>query len=162
MGRGSANIKVKVKNLKTGTVTARSFISGARVSEAALTKKKYQYLYKDNDSAYFMDEATYEQIVILLAKLGSEASFLKDGMSISLLLSDDEPLAMELPPKMEFVISETGPDLRGNSATNIFKDATLENGLKVRVPLFTKTGDRILIDTRTGEYSERAKSLKLS
>lgn len=157
MGRGTANVKVKVKNLRTGSMTDKSFISNAKVREAALSKKKYQFLYKDGENAYFMDEVTYEQIPIALRLLGDESSYLKEGMSIPILFTEDEPLSLELPPKIEFVVKETGPDLRGNTATNIFKDAILDNGLKVRVPLFTKVGDRVIVDTRTGEYSERAR-----
>lgn len=157
LGRGSASIKVKVKNLRTGSVTAKSFINGARVKDANLTKKKYQYLYKDSQHAYFMDEVSYEQTQIPLNKLFDEARFLKEGISISILSVDDEPLSLELPPKIEFTIAETGPGLRGNSATNIFKEAILDNGFKVKVPLFMKTGDRVLVDTRTGEYTARIK-----
>lgn len=158
LGRGSASIKVRVKNLRSGSVIDKSFINGARVKEANLLKKKYQFLYKDAHTSHFMDEETYEQIAVPLAKLGDDVSYLKEGMSISLLAFGDEPLALEIPSKMEFTIAETGPNVKGNSATNIFKDAILENGLKVRVPLFAKVGDRILIDTRTGEYSERVRT----
>lgn len=157
LGRGSASIKVKVKNLRTGSVTDKSFINGAKVQEANLLKKKYQYLYKDDVNAHFMDESTYEQIQIPLHKLSDDTLYFREGMSVPLLTIDDEVLGIELPPKMDFTVVETGPDVRGNSATNIFKDAILENGLKVRVPLFMKVGDRVLIDTRTGQYSERAK-----
>lgn len=156
MGRGSANIKVRVKNLRTGTVTDKSFINGAKVKEANITKKKYQYLYKASENAFFMDEISYEQIQIPLVKLGQDALYLKEGMSVPVLQSDDEPLELELPPKMEFAIAETGPNVKGNSATNIFKEAILENGLKIKVPLFAKDGDRVMVDTRTGEYSQRA------
>ena len=155
LGRGSASIKVRVKNLRSGSVTDKSFINGAKVKEVDIIKKKYQYLYKDSDSAYFMDEVTYEQIQIPLAKFGSEAEYLKEGLIFPILIVGDEPLNIELPPKMEFSIAETGPNVKGNSATNIFKDAILDNGLKVRVPLFANVGDRVLVDTRTGEYSER-------
>ncbi|MBI2036632.1 elongation factor P [Candidatus Microgenomates bacterium] len=158
LGRGSANIKVKVKNLRSGTVNEKSFINGARVDEANLTRKKYQFLYKDNANAYFMDEASYEQVPVSLNMLRQDALYLKEGMSVLLLFVGSEPLSIELPPKMEFVIKETGPNVKGNSATNIFKDAVLENGLSVRVPLFMNEGDRILLDTRTGQYAERAKS----
>lgn len=157
LGRGSASIKVHVKNLRTGSVTDKSFINGAKVKEANLQKITYKFLYKDEVNAHFMDEATYEQMQVPLQKLGQDASYMKEGMSIILLTIDDELLSIELPPKMELTVAETGPNVKGNSATNIFKDAILENGLKVRVPLFTKVGDRVLIDTRTGQYSERAK-----
>lgn len=158
LGRGSASIKIKVKNLRSGSVTDKSFINGAKVKEANLLKKKYQYLYKDSSDAYLMDERTYEQIQVPLSTLGDDGLYLKDGMQVSLLIYGDETLALELSPKMEFTIAETGPDLRGNSATNIFKEAILDNGLKVKVPLFSKVGDKVIIDTRTGEYSERARN----
>lgn len=157
LGRGSASIKIKVKNLRSGSVTDKSFINGAKVKSADLLKKKFQYLYKDTDNAYFMDEQTYEQLPVSLKILGEDALFLKEGMNVSVLIQDTEPLALELPPKMEFAIADTGPNLKGNSATNIFKEALLENGLKVKVPLFTKIGDKVMIDTRTGQYSERSK-----
>lgn len=158
MGRGTATVKVRVKNLRTGAVNDKSFISNAKVQDASLLKKEYQYLYKDRGTAHFMDEQTYEQIQIPLGKLGDDAHYLKEGMSIPILFAGDEPLTLELPPKLEFTISETGPNIRGNSATNLYKDAILESGLKIRVPLFMNVGDRVRIDTRTGEYSERVKS----
>lgn len=155
VGRGSASVRVKVKNLKTGSITDKSFISNAKVGSAHVEKRDYQYLYKDSDSAYFMNPQTYEQITIPL-KILDEHIFLKEGEIFSLNFLNGEPLSLNLPPKMEFTISEADPSLRGNSATNIYKDAVLENGLKLRVPLFIKTGDRVRVDTRTREYSERA------
>lgn len=154
MGRGSANIKVKVKNLRSGATTEKSFISGARVNDIALTKKDLQFLYKDNDNAYFMDSRSFDQINISLKVIGQH-QFLKEGDSFSVSFLSDEPLSLQLPPKMEFKIAETGPTVRGNSATNVFKDAILENGLVVKVPLFIKIGDKVRVDTRTAEYSEK-------
>jgi elongation factor P len=155
VGRGSASVRVKVQNLKSGSITDKSFISNAKVGKASVEKRDYQYLYKDSDSAYFMNPQTFEQITIPL-KLLSEHIFLKDGENFSIEFLNGEPLTLNLPPKMEFTVSDTGPDLRGNSATNIYKDAVLENGLIVRVPLFIKIGDRVRVDTRTREYTERA------
>lgn len=157
LGRGSASIKVKVKNLRTGSVIEKSFINGAKVTEASLLRKKYQFLYKDSENAYFMDEVSFEQVTMPLSKLGQDTFYLKEGMSVVILVSNEEQLVVELPPKMEFIIAETGPNVKGNSATNIFKDAVLENGLKVRVPLFMEAGDIVVIDTRTGQYSERGR-----
>ena len=154
MGRGSANIKVKVRNVKTGATTEKSFINGARVNEMRIPKKDMQYLYKDSNFLYFMDQQTYEQIQVPLKKF-PEYEYLKDGGIFTISFLEDEPLSLNLPPKMEFKIAETGPSLRGNSATNIYKDAILENGLKTRVPLFMNTGDSVRIDTRTGDYCEK-------
>lgn len=155
MGRGSANIKVKVKNIKTGSTTEKSFINGARVNSMQITKKDLQYLYKDDEFAYFMHPDTFEQVTMSL-KIAEGAAYLKDGENFSLSFLSGKPITINLPPKMEFKISETGPGLRGNSATNIYKDAILENGIHTKVPLFINTGDVIRVDTRTGAYSEKA------
>lgn len=154
LGRGTATIKVKVRNLRTASVTERTFISGARVQEASLAKKEVQFLYADNNYV-FMDPITFEQFTITSRKIGEDTRFLRDGMMVQLLLYEDEPLSIELPIKMEFKVTQADPSVRGNSATNIFKDAVLQNGLKLKVPLFVDEGDTIRIDTRTGEYVER-------
>jgi elongation factor P len=156
MGRGSANIKVRVKNVRTGGVLDKSFINGAKVNAISILKKDMQYLYKDDDFVYFMDPTSFEQVNVPISTIEYEQAFLKEGQTFSISFLGDEALGVNLPPKMEFEIAETGPSLRGNSATNIYKDATLENGLKTRVPLFLKEGDRVKIDTRTGEYTEKA------
>ena len=157
LGRGTANIKVKVKNLRTGTIVERNFINGARVNEAAVSHRPVQYLYTDGEKYYFMDTATFEQFEISKAILAENAKFLKEGMNLTLISFDDEPLNVELPMKMEFTVAEAGPGVRGNSATNIYKDAVLDNGLKTRIPLFINAGEKVIIDTRTGEYVERSK-----
>ena len=156
MGRGSANIKLKVKNVRSGATTDKSFINGARVNDLQVLKKDLQYLYKDESAAYFMNPTTFEQVLIPLKLIEYEQSFLKEGNTFSISFLQDEPLSLNLPPKMEFVVEDTPPGVKGNSATNVFKDATLENGLKTKVPLFVKTGDKIKVDTRTGAYSEKA------
>lgn len=162
LGRGTATIKVKVKNLRTGSTTEKTFISGARVQEANLVKKEAQFLYVENrgqkveEGIYvFMDPVTFEQFNISGGKITEEARFLQEGMKVQLLFFADEPLSLELPIKMEFKVVRADPGVRGNSATNIFKDAILENGLKIRVPLFVEEEDLVRVDTRTGEYVER-------
>jgi len=173
MGRGTANIKVKVRNLKTGAVLEKTFISGAKVSEISTVKRKLQYLYceasssayckatssayKDKDNFYFMDPKTFEQFSISSEIISDQAPFLREEALVDVLFWEEKPLSIELPPKMEFEVKETGPGVRGDSATNIFKPATLENGLKIKVPLFINQGEKILVDTRTGEYVERVK-----
>lgn len=155
MGRGSANIKVKVKNVRTGATTEKSFINGAKVSPVAVVKKDLQFLYKDETFAYFMNPDTFDQVQVPLKVLEGH-QYLKEGENFSISFLGDEPLSLNLLPKMEFKVAETGPSLRGNSATNLYKDAVLENGQKVRVPLFIKEGDAVRLDTRTGQYSEKA------
>lgn len=156
MGRGSANIKVKVKNVRTGTTIEKSFINGAKVNEISVLKKEMQFLYKDNDFAYFMDPTSFEQVNIPMQIIGDDYFYLMTGKNYSLSFIENKALSINLPPKIEFVVKEAAPSLRGNSATNIYKDAILENGLKARVPLFIKAGDKIKIDTRTGQYSQKS------
>lgn len=155
MGRGSANIKVKVKNIRSGSITEKSFINGAKVNDVQVIKKELQFLYKDDDMAYFMEPTTFEQINIPLAVIEDESVYLKDGESYTVSFRGEEPLTLILPPKLDFTVTETGPSIRGNSATNIFKDAVLDNGLSTKVPLFIKIGERVRIDTRTGAYTEK-------
>jgi elongation factor P len=155
MGRGSANIKVKVKNLSNGATLEKSYINGARVQDVQITKKDMQFLYKDDDNAYFMYTETYEQIQIPLIKIDGY-QFLKEGENFTVSFLDTEPLSVLLPPKMVFKVVETGPAIKGNSATNVFKDAILENEIKTKVPLFISIGESIRVDTRTGAYTEKA------
>lgn len=156
MGRGSANIKVRVKNLRTGTITDKSFINGAKVNDVSVLKRDVQYLYKDADGAYFMDPKTYEQLTIPLKLITYEEKYLKEGQNFSVSFRDSEPLSLNLPPKIDLLVTDTAPGVKGNSATNVFKDATLENGLTTKVPPFIKIGDKVRIDTRTGAYTEKA------
>lgn len=154
MGRGSANIKVRVKNVRTGAITDKSFINGAKVSDVRIIKKDLQFLYKDEDLAYFMDPKNFEQVSISLRKLTSD-EYLKEGNTFSVSFLDKEAIALNLPPKMELSIVETGSSIRGNSASNIYKEAILENGIKTKVPLFLQVGDKVRIDTRDGSYTEK-------
>lgn len=155
MGRGSANIKVKVRNIRSGTITEKSFISGAQVTPARVENKEYQFLYKDTDTAFFMDPYSYEQKEIPLSKLSAH-EFLQEGNTVTLQLYEDEPLGMSLPPKVTLKVAETAPGVKGNSASNVYKDATLENGMKLRVPLFIESGDLVVVDTRDKSYTKRA------
>ena len=144
MGRGSANIKVKVRNLKTGAVTEKGYTNGAKIADVPVLKKEMQYLYKDDESVFFMDPRTFEQISISL-KLVPEHAYLKEGESFPVSFIEGKPLAVLLPPKMVFKVVETSPGAKGNSATNVFKEATLENGIKTRVPLFISVGELIKV-----------------
>lgn len=155
MGRGSANIKVKVKSLKNGSVTSKSFINGARVNDVTVLKRDIQYLYKNSDNAFFMDPKTFEQLSIPLSLIDQDVYYLKEGESFNVSFLRNEALALNLPPKMDFTVAEADPGVKGNSASNIYKDAILDNGLRTRVPLFIKAGDKVRIDTRTGEYSQK-------
>lgn len=157
IGRGGATVRVTVRNLATGQSEEKTFNSSHKVEEISTGKKELQYLYSDADTAYFMDPATYEQIEIPLSVVGDETAYIKEGEAVTVLFWGDKPLSIEIPPKVTLKVKETTPGVKGNSATNIYKQAVLENGAKVKVPLFIKTNDKIVVDTRTGEYVERAK-----
>ena len=156
MGRGSANIKVRVKNVRTGSTIDKSFINGAKVNDVIVFKRDLQYLYKDGENAYFMNPQTFEQVSISLKMIGSDVHYLKEGDTSNISFLEDEALSLNLPPKMVFKVVEAAEGVKGNSATNVFKDAVLENGVTAKVPLFIKAGDKVRIDTRTGAYTEKA------
>lgn len=156
-GRGSGNIKVKVKNLRSGANIEKSFITGARVDAADVEKKKAQFLYKDSESFNFMDPISFEQFSLSQQILGDQAKYLKDGLEITLIVSEGEALGLELPNSLVYEIAETGPGEKGNSVSNVFKEATLDNGLVVKVPMFIGIGEHVKIDTRSGNYVERVK-----
>ncbi len=157
MGRGSGTIKVKVKNLRTGSVLEKSFITGARVDEAYVAKVKTQFLYRDGDTFNFMNPSSFEQFTVSTQVISDQAKYLKDGLEVILIVSDGEALGMELPMSLVYTISETGPGERGNTVSNVFKEATLDNGLVVKVPMFMNVGEKVKVDTRSGEYIERVK-----
>lgn len=157
MGRGGAIVKVSCLNLESGANVELAFSSNLTFEEANLTKQKLQYLYKDAAIAYLMNPATYEQVEIPLRILGKDALFLKEGEEVTVLFWEAKPLSLELPPKVVLRVIETDPGVKGNSVANIYKPAVLENGLRLKVPLFVNAGDKIRVDTRTGEYIERQK-----
>jgi elongation factor P len=158
LGRGTANIKVKVRNLRTGAIIEKTFISGARVQEISTIKRKLRYLYQEGRNFYFIDPKNFEQFEIPEESISDQVAYLSEGVEVEILFWNGKPLSLELPPKMEFTVVETGPGVRGDSATNIYKSATLNNSLKIKVPLFINEGDKILVDTRSGEYVERVRS----
>lgn len=157
MGRGSGTVKVKAKNVRTGAITEKSFITGARVEEGNVEKKKAQFLYADGDTYNFMDPESYEQFSISKAILGDNAKYLYESLEVNLIVADEEALGLELPNSLVYEIAETGPEEKGNTVSNVYKEATMTNGLMVKVPMFGKVGDKIKVDTRTGAYVERVK-----
>lgn len=158
MGRGSANIRVKVKNLKTGATIEKTFTSGQKVEELTLTKKESQYLYGDPSNIVFMDKKNFEQFELPKLVVGDKAKFLKEGDTYEILVADDQVISVELPRTAVLKVSETGPGVKGDSVSAATKDAILENGLTVKVPLFINSGDKLKVDTRSGEYIERVKT----
>ncbi|KKU29027.1 MAG: Elongation factor P [Candidatus Amesbacteria bacterium GW2011_GWA2_47_11b] len=157
MGRGSATIRIKAKNLLTGATTEKSFINSAKVEEINTLRRPLKFLYRSGDAGVFMDPKSFEQIEISVQVLASSVQYLKEGVQVNVMFWDERPLWVELPPKMEFMVAETDPGVKGNSVSNLYKDAVLDNGIKTRVPLFINGGDKVLIDTRDGSYAERVK-----
>lgn len=156
MGRGKANIKVRARNLLTGAIITKSFLSGGRVEEVELNKKEMQYLYQDGSLAYFMDPKTYDQIEMKLDVLGEDINFLTSGENAWVVFWDEQILGVEVPASVEMNVAETEPGAKGNSVTNVYKPAKMESGLIVQVPLFIKSGDRIKVNTSSGTYVSRA------
>lgn len=157
MGRGAGVIRVKVKNLRTGSLTEKTFITGARVESANVEKKKAQFLYHDGENYNFMDPVSFEQFPLSKSIIAEQAKYLKDGLELTLLVSGEEALAIELPNSVIYEINETGPEEKGNTVSSVYKEAVLENGLIVKVPMFMHAGEKVKVDTRTGQYVERVK-----
>jgi elongation factor P len=151
-----AFVRTKLKNLKTGAVLEKTFASGETFEEPDFEEKSMQYLYSSEKEYVFMDSKTYEQITLSQEQLGDSRWYLKENEEYRILFFEGNPLNLDLPTSVVLKIASTEPAVKGDSVTNITKNATLETGLKVKVPLFIKEGELIKVDTRTGEYLERA------
>lgn len=156
MGRGGAVVRTKLKNLETGSTVEKTFQGSDKIEEAVLVRKEAIFLYGDDQYYHFMDNASYEQFSIERDKIGLQAKFLVENTKTMILYFNNRPINIELPIKMSFGVVESPPGVKGNTASGATKLVKIETGLSVNVPLFIKTGDRILIDTRTGGYLERA------
>lgn len=157
-GKGAAFVRVKMKNVVTGAVTETSFNPTAKFEEAFVERREMQYLYNEGDLYYFMDNETYEQIPISKDTLGDDFRFVKENKNVKVLSYKGSVFAVEPPLFVELEITETEPGVKGNTATNVLKPATVETGAVVKVPIFIEQGERIQIDTRTGEYLGRSKT----
>jgi len=158
MGRGSATIRIKVRNLKTDSVIEKTFTSGQKIEDIEIEKKKGQFLYSDASEIVFMDPATFEQFTLSKTAAGGKEKFLKEGQEYDIQAAGDSVLGIEIPKIMVLEVAETAPGVKGDTVSAATKEAVLENGLKVKVPLFIDQGDKLKIDTRTNNYVERAKS----
>lgn len=154
-GRGNAFIRTKLRNLRTGAIIDRTFLSGDEVQEVKLENRTVQYLYKDGDFYYFMDLETYEQPAVKAEALGDAVKYLVEGMTLELSFYENEPIEIELPVTVDLKVVETEPGVRGDTAQGATKPAKLETGLVIQVPLFINVGDVVRVDTRTGEYVTR-------
>ncbi len=155
-GKGGAFVRTTIKNLRNGAVLERTFRAGEKVERAMIDKSEKQFLYRDGTDYVFMDNTTYDQIQVPPASLGDSANYLVESSSAILKMYGDEIVGVELPASVELDIAETEPGIQGDRVSGARKPATLETGLIVQVPLFVEPGDRIKVDTRTGEYLTRA------
>lgn len=157
-GKGPAFVRTKLKNLRDGRVISYTFDSGVKINIARVERRKYQYLYRDDSGYHFMNTETFEQTFID-GDLINAPQFLKEGQEVEIVFHADTetPLTCELPTYVVLEVTYTEPGLKGNTATNAMKNATVETGANVRIPLFIDTGDVIRVDTRSGVYSERVK-----
>jgi elongation factor P len=154
-GRGKATIRIKARNLRTGTILDKSFISGDRVNDIRLEYHNVQYLYNDGELYHFMDLDTYEQPAIPESVIGDTADFLKEGLEVKLTFYQNEPLDIELPITVDLAVVRAETAVRGDTATGVTKKVTTETGLNVQVPNFVEAGDTIRVDTRNGAYITR-------
>ncbi len=155
-GKGAAFVRTKIRNVITGAVVERTFSPDEKYPTAFVERKDMEYLYNDGDLYYFMDNETYEQAPINSSILGDSFKFVKENMVCKVLSYKGDVFGVEPPNFVELEVTHTEPGVKGNTATNPLKPATLETGAEVRVPLFINEGEKIRIDTRTGEYMERA------
>ncbi len=155
-GKGPAFVRIKLKNLRTGSTIEQTFNTNIKFEKAIIEKKPMQYLYGNGDSHNFMNMETYEQIDLTNDQLGDDAKFLKEGLNLDVTFYKGEVLGITLPEKIEYEISHTEPAVKGNTATNATKEATLENGLTIKVPLFINENDKVIVSTKDGKYDSRA------
>lgn len=156
-GKGQAFTRTKLRNMMTGSVIERTFKSGERLEKADMEEREMQYLYPEDGFYVFMDTANYEQLRVTEAQLGDNKYYLTDGLMVQVLLYNERPIGITPPTFVEFEITETEPGFKGDTSGGASKLAKIVTGLEIHVPLFIEQGERVRIDTRTGEYAERVK-----
>lgn len=157
LGRGGGILKMKGRNLMSGAIIEMSFKDSDRIEPADLSHQPAQFLYRDGQSFHFMNTESYDQFELNADVVGQGGAFLKEGASVDILSFRGQPMTVNLPPKLDLLVSYTEPAVAGNTVSNVMKNATLETGAAIKVPLFVKTGDQVRINTETGEYVERVK-----
>lgn len=154
-GKGAAFMKTKLKNLRTGGTIEKTFNTNIKIEKANISKKTMQYLYNTSDMYYFMDMNTYEQVELSEKQIENEKKYLKENLEVELVYFESELIGLNLPEKVEYEVTYTTDAVKGNTSTNALKDATVENGLEVKVPLFICEGDIVVISTKDGKYVSR-------
>ncbi len=155
-GKGAAFVRSKLRNLRNGNIQERTFRTTEKVQPAHVETRKMQYLYNSGDEYTFMDQESYEQLTLPRKQIEYELNFLLENMVVDIIIYKGETLGVQLPNTVELEVTETEPGIKGDTASGGSKPATLETGLTVQVPFFIKVGDRLIVDTRTGEYVSRA------
>jgi elongation factor P len=155
VGRGNANVRVKMRNLRTGTAIERTFTPEDRIRDIRLELREVQYLYNDGSLYYFMDTETYEQPALSTELLGDAVNYLTENMTLQISTYEGEPIDIVLPVTVDLKVIEAPPGFAGDTATSATKQVTLETGFKVNAPLFVEEGDIVRVDTRTGQYLSR-------
>ncbi len=156
MGRGSATVRLKLKDVRGGHIIEKTFQNSAKLARARVERLKVEYSYRDGDLWYFMDKETFEQTSLNDNQVGETAKYLSENASCDLLMYGTEPIGLEVPAAVVLTVAETVPGVKGDTATGATKQATMESGLIVNVPLFVNSGDKLKINTTSGEYLERA------
>ena len=154
-GKGKAFVKMKLKNLDTGSLVERTFRAGENVQDAKIDRREFQYLYSDDMGFHFMDSETYEQMAVQQALIGDAASYLREGMIVQLPIFESNPIGIDLQAAVELEVTYAVPGVKGDRVSGATKPVTLETGLVVQAPLFIEQGDIIKVDTRTGDYITR-------
>ena len=156
IGRGGAKVWTKLKNIKTGQVLEKTFNSGETFGEPDFSENTMQYLYRDNEGYHFMDTSSYEQIALSEDQIGNYKWYLQESIEYKIMFFEGQPINVDMPASVKLKVVEAEPGVKGDSVSNLTKNAKVETGLNVKVPLFIKEGESIKVDTRTGEYLERA------
>jgi len=154
-GKGAAFMKTKLKNLRTGATLEKTFNTNIKIQKANISKKAMQYLYNAADTYYFMDMNTYEQVELSENQIKDEIKYLKENLDVELVYYESELIGLNLPEKVEYIVTYTTDAVKGNTSQGAQKDATLENGLEIKVPLFVNENDVVVVSTRDGKYVSR-------
>ena len=155
-GKGSAFVRTKLKNLRTGTTVETTYNTNVKLETARIERQTMQFLYSQGDTYSFMNMQTYDQVELKKSQLGDDYKFLKENLEVIISFYEGEVLGMILPDKVEYLVTKSEPGVKGNTTSTAMKDAELENGLTVKVPMFIEEGEKILVTTSDGKYSSRA------
>lgn len=155
-GKGAAFVKMKLRNLRTGSIVEKTYNSSVKLAKANVQRKPMQYLYQAGDNYSFMDMNTYEQVELSASQIGEDLKYLKENLSVDLIYYGEELIGINLPEKIDYVITATENAVKGNTSSGALKDATLENGMTIKVPLFIGEGESVLVSTKDGKYVSRA------